>query len=127
LVGAAVKVEMTTLFAPCVGVSCAFTPQEVRMKRNTPAKRETWHFFILTTFPGFELLSLKFASYMTISGPKRYIAILVLIVFWKYKKNAFGSERFTNRYLMNHENASRLETISNNKARSLFLHIKESR
>ena len=74
LVGAAVKVEMTTLFAPCVGVSCAFTPQEVRMRSKTPAKRETWHFFILTTFPGFDLLSVKFTSYKTISRPKRYIA-----------------------------------------------------
>jgi hypothetical protein len=53
---------MTMLFAPCVGVTCAGAPQEVRRRRNTPAKSETGHFFMLTTFPVLDLLGLKITS-----------------------------------------------------------------
>jgi len=75
--GAAVKVDMTTLFPSCwLGVAGG-APQEARIRRNNPAKRETWffdkYFFMLTSFPFFDSISLKLASYMTIEGLKRYI------------------------------------------------------
>jgi hypothetical protein len=108
---------MTTLFAPCdsgVGVARG-TPQEVRLRRSTPAKSETWHFFILTTFAVLDLIWLKIASYMTVNRHKRYIAVQLLRVESSLEileEFLFGW-RFSKQISLNCLKTTQLESISN--------------